>query len=217
MEFILSGCNSFQKRREIHLSVPSWGLVSILIPLYLRAEVIFKPLMTANFIPISTLFIGLNGFIAFVLSYVVAMERTRTRVWHGESKEDIVIQPNYLEHPNTWATFFERYTQNHIVTTSDDGVLQRKVRAHSNFAEYVPHGLLFIVALELMHSQSWFLWMLGGTLTFARIAHAWGLIKTYGPSPGRAIGFFLTWFVYLVGASACVYYGIIEFFQLPRI
>lgn len=76
------------------------------------------------------------------------------------------------------------------------------VRAHGNFAEYVPLGLLFIIALELMHSPSGLLWLLGGTLTFARIVYAWGVIGTYEPSIGRAIGFFATWFVYMVGAYA---------------
>jgi uncharacterized membrane protein YecN with MAPEG domain len=165
--------------------------------------------MDVNVIPISTLFIGLNGLIAFELSYIVAMERTKTRVWHGESKADVVMQPNYLEKPNTWAAFFENITQKLTVTKiEDDGILQRKVRAYGNFIEYVPIGLLFILALELMRSQSWLLWLLGCTLTIARIVHAWGLITTYGPSPKRAIGFFLTWFVYLVGASACIYYGL---------
>ena len=56
--------------------------------------------MNSNPIPISTLFIGLNGFIAFALSYIVVMERTSTRVWHGESKEDVAMQPNYLEKPS---------------------------------------------------------------------------------------------------------------------
>jgi uncharacterized membrane protein YecN with MAPEG domain len=92
--------------------------------------------------------------------------------------------------------------------TSDDGLLQRKVRAYGNFAEYVPLALLFILALELMPSPIWLLWLLGSALTVGRIAHAWGLIKTYGPSPGRAIGFFLTWFVYIIGAGACIYYGV---------
>lgn len=69
-------------------------------------------------------------------------------------------------------------------------------------------GLLFIVALELMHSQKELVWFLGGTLTVARIAYAYGVITTYGPSVGRAIGFFGTLFVYVVGASACVYYGL---------
>lgn len=159
-------------------------------------------------IPISTLFIGLNGLIAFVLSYIVVMERTRTRVWHGESKEDVVMQPEPLANPTAWVSRVESVSQKLSATQrSDDGVLQRKVRAHGNFAEYVPLGLLFIIALELMHSPSGLLWLLGGTLTFARIIYAWGVIRTYGPSIGRAIGFFATWFVYLVGAIACVYYG----------
>ena len=49
-------------------------------------------------------------------------------------------------------------------------------------------------------------------MILGRITHAWGLIKTYGPSPGRAIGFFLTWFAYIVGSGACVYYGMTGFF-----
>lgn len=165
--------------------------------------------MNENLIPISTLFIGINGFIAFALSYVVAMERTKTRVWHGESKEDVVMQPDYLEKPNAWAAFFENLTLKLVETkVKDDGILQRQVRAHSNFTEYVPLGLLLIIALELMNSASVLIWFLGSCLTIARIAHAWGLIKTYGPSPGRAFGFFLTWFVYLVGSGACIFYGV---------
>ncbi len=172
-----------------------------------------------NPVPISTLFIGLNGFVAFVLSYIVVMERTSTRIWHGESKEDVATQPNYLEKPNAWAAFIESYTQKSVPTkTSDDGLLQRKVRAYGNFTEYVPLALLFMLALELMQyspegvearSQAWLLWLLGIALTVGRIAHAWGLISTYGPSPSRAVGFFLTWFVYIVGAVACVYYGVV--------
>jgi len=164
--------------------------------------------MNENAVPISALFIGLNGFIAFVLSYIVVMERTRTRVWHGESKEDIAMQPDPLANPTTWVSTVESMSQRLLTSKAiDEGALQRKVRAHGNFVEYVPLGLLFILALELMHSQTWLVWLLGGTLTVARIVYAYGVITTYGPSVGRAIGFFLTWFVYLIGASACVYYG----------
>ncbi len=159
-------------------------------------------------IPISTLFIGLNGLTALVLSYIVVMERTRTRVWHGESKEDVVMQPDPLANPKAWVSRVESVSQKLIKTqTKDEGILQRKVRAFGNFTEYVPLGLLFIMTLELMHSPWGLLWLLGGTLTFARIIYAWGVIKIYGPSVGRAIGFFATWFVYVVGAIACVYYG----------
>jgi uncharacterized protein len=161
-------------------------------------------------IPISTLFVGFNGAIAFVLSYIVVIERTRTRIWHGESEKDVATQTNYLDKPNQWAAFIEDYTQKSVVTkTANDGVLQRKVRAYGNFTEYVPLGLLFLISLELMKSPTWLLYLLGSALTIGRVAHAWGLIKTYGPSPSRAIGFFLTWFVYILGSGACIYYGII--------
>lgn len=160
-------------------------------------------------IPVTTFFVGLNGLIAFALSYIVVMERTKTRIWHGETEAEVINQPNYLENPNPWAAFVESYTQKSLLTkTADDGVLQRKVRAYGNFTEYVPLALLFIMTLELMHSSPWMLWLIGSALTVGRIAHAWGLITTYGPSPGRAIGFFLTWFVYIIGAAACIYYGI---------
>ncbi len=160
-------------------------------------------------IPISTVFIGLNGFIALILSYIVAMERTRTRLWHGQSKDDVAIQPDPLTNPNVVAATVEKLAIKILPEKVEDyAILQRKVRAYGNFAEYVPLGLLFVVALELMHSPNWLIWLQGGVLTVARIAHAWGLIKTYGPSPGRATGFFLTWFVYIVGSLACVYYGV---------
>lgn len=146
--------------------------------------------MNLNTIPISTLFIGLNGFVALALSSIVVMERTRTRVWHGESKQDVTTQLDPLANPTAWESTVE--TMSKKLSTSEagqEGALQRKVRAHGNFVEYVPQGLLFIVALELMRSPIWLLWLLGGTLTLARIIYAWGVINIYGPSIGRAIGF----------------------------
>jgi uncharacterized protein len=167
--------------------------------------------MNTGLIPISALFIGLNGIIAFALSYIAATERVRARVWHGESKEDVAMQPDPLANPSAWAATVESMSQKLSVgNAQDNGILQRKVRAHGNFAEYVPHGLLFVVGLELMNAQVWLVWLLGATLTVARIAHAFGVITKYGPSIGRATGFFLTWFVYIVGSIACLYYSAIS-------
>ncbi len=162
--------------------------------------------MNANIIPISTLFIGINGLVAFALSYIVVMERIKTRVWHGGSLEDVAMQTDPLINPTAWVSTVEKTSQKLAASQAiDPGALQRKVRAHGNFVEYVPLGLLFIVALELMRSPNWLLWLLATTLTVARLVYAWGVINTYGPSIGRAIGFFATWFVYIVGASACIY------------
>ncbi|XGV97699.1 MAG: MAPEG family protein [Leptolyngbya sp. BL-A-14] len=165
--------------------------------------------MMTDLVPLSTLFIGLNGFIAFALSYIAASERVKARVWHGESKDDVVLQADPLTNPSPWVLTIERLTQRQLAKSAvDAGALQRKVRAHGNFAEYVPQGLLFLVVLELMQAQSWLIWLLGGALTLARITHAYGLLTQYGPSLSRATGFFLTWFVYIIGSVACLYYGL---------
>lgn len=163
-------------------------------------------------IPISTFFIGCHGLLALGLSYQVVMERTRTRIWHGANTGDIASQSDYLKQPNAWAALIEKLTQQIVVTKeSDDGVLQRTIRAHGNFIEYVPLGLLFLVALEFMQAFTGLLWLLGATLLVSRIFHAWGVIETYGPSPKRAIGFFGTWFVYMIGSAACLYYSLQSF------
>lgn len=163
-------------------------------------------------IPISTFFIGCHGLLALGLSYRVAMERTRTRIWHGASLSEVTSQPNYLAEPNAWAEFVEKMTQQFILTKNiEDGALQRTIRAHGNFTEYVPQSLIFLIALESMQAFNGLLWMLGTLLMLARISHAWGLIHTYGPSPGRAIGFFGTWLVYLIGSLACLYYSVQQF------
>lgn len=166
----------------------------------------------STLIPISTFFIGCHGLLALGLSYQVVMERTRTRIWHGATTTEVASQPDYLKNPNAWAAFVEKLTQQTVVTKqADDGVLQRKIRAYGNFTEYVPIALLFLVALELMQAATGLIWMLGAMLIVARIAHAWGLIQTYGPSPGRAIGFFGTWLVYIIGSVACLYYSVQQF------
>ncbi|OKH36598.1 glutathione S-transferase [[Phormidium ambiguum] IAM M-71] len=163
-------------------------------------------------IPISTFFIGCHGLLALGLSYQVVMERTRTRIWHGATTNEVASQPDYLKNPNAWAAFVEQLSQKTVVKKeADDGLLQRKMRAYGNFIEYVPIALLFLVALELMQAATALIWMLGAILIVARIAHAWGLIQTYGPSPGRAIGFFGTWLVYIIGSIACLYYSILHF------
>jgi uncharacterized protein len=163
-------------------------------------------------IPISTFFIGCHGLLALGLSYQVVMERTRTRIWHGANPGDVAFQPDYLKQPNTWAALIEKLTEQTIATKkSDDGVLQRMIRAHGNFIEYVPLGLLFLIALEFMQTPTGLLWLLGATLLVSRIFHAWGVVETYGPSPKRAIGFFGTWLVYIVGSAACLYYSLQSF------
>ncbi len=80
--------------------------------------------MHENIIPISTLFIGFSGLISLTLSYIAATERVRTRIWHGESKEDVAMQPDPLANPNPWASIVENITQKLITDKpQDEGIL----------------------------------------------------------------------------------------------
>jgi uncharacterized protein len=78
-----------------------------------------------------------------------------------------------------------------------DHQLERKIRVHANFVEYVPMALLMSALLEISGLAAVWLWALGGVLLFARLLHASGLSKKSGYSKGRFYGTLLTWIVLL--------------------
>jgi uncharacterized protein len=70
-----------------------------------------------------------------------------------------------------------------MVSMGDGGDpdLLERMRAHGNFAEHVPFLLLLMAGIEINagHHAPW-LWVSGGLLVIARIAHAIGMSR---PSP----------------------------------
>ncbi len=70
--------------------------------------------------------------------------------------------------------------------------LLRRMRAHGNFAEYVPIALLLLLMLELTGAAPWLLWTLGAALLGGRLAHAYGF--SHDPEIGslRLAGMILT-------------------------
>lgn len=162
-------------------------------------------------VPVTTVFVGLSGFISFSLSCIVVIERVSTGVWHGESKSDVNTQLDYLESPNIVVRLIGKYARKLTkIKTEDDGLLQRKARAQGNFTEYIPLALLFILALELTTAPIELVWIIGAATIIGRLFHAYGVIRVYGPSPFRAAGFLLTLLCYLVSSSACLYYAFLE-------
>lgn len=85
--------------------------------------------------------------------------------------------------------------------------LERAVRAHANFCEYVPIALLLILLLEASAAVSgWLLHILGIGLVAGRVLHGmFGLNLSSGVSAGRLWGTALTWLV--IGASALLCVG----------
>lgn len=57
-----------------------------------------------------------------------------------------------------------------------DEVLNRRIRAHANFLEYVPFGLLLIALTEMIGAQSVFIHIVGATFLISRIMHYFTLI-----------------------------------------
>lgn len=103
-----------------------------------------------------------------------------------------------------------RYRQK--VEIGDGGVpeLQRAIRAHANFIEYVPIALLLILMADLVGHEKWVVHLLGIALLIGRLAHAYGFTTTPGVSPGRGIGVGLTTLVLIVGAVLAIaaFFGI---------
>ena len=83
-----------------------------------------------------------------------------------------------------------------------DPVLERKIRAHANFIEFVPIALLMLALLELTGLQASWLWIFGGALLLARVMHALGLSRHVGYSFGRLWGTVLMMLVLLGMAAA---------------
>lgn len=81
-----------------------------------------------------------------------------------------------------------------------DEVLLQRIRAHANFAEYVPICLILIFVIEnsLEVSPRW-LWAAGLALVVIRAAHAVGMQG--GGNQWRVIGTAGTWFI-MVSLSA---------------
>lgn len=79
------------------------------------------------------------------------------------------------------------------IGVSSDHEMERAVRVHGNFTEYVPLALLLMLLLELQGLSPFVLHLLGATLMLARVAHAQGLGRTVRVSPGRYYGTLVTW------------------------
>lgn len=83
----------------------------------------------------------------------------------------------------------------------DTGML-RRIRAHANFAEYVPLILVIMAMLETQGLPGVALHVLGGMLLLGRLLHGYAFAFTANQPFGRTAGIALT-FLSLLGAGGC--------------
>lgn len=94
----------------------------------------------------------------------------------------------------------QRYRAKAALGDGGDEQLQRAIRAHGNFAEFVPFALLLIALAEMNASPSWSIHVLGSVLVLARISHAYGITQGMAKMKFRQFGVIGT-FVVLIGAG----------------
>jgi len=82
----------------------------------------------------------------------------------------------------------------------------RAVRAHSNFAEYVPLGILLIYFVEVSGANPLFVHVLALCLLAGRASHAFGVSHVNENFAFRVFGMAMT-FTSLVAASAYLLYA----------
>ena len=79
----------------------------------------------------------------------------------------------------------------------DDPKVQQVIRAHANFAEYVPIALILLAVAELNTNIGAYLHIPGGLLVLARLLQAYGLIRSSGSTKSRSVGVLMTFGVIL--------------------
>ena len=103
------------------------------------------------------------------------------------------------------------YRRTHKIGLGDggDAELRKRIRAHGNATECLPLALILLLILELDQTTPLLLHAFGITLIVARVAHAIGVSRHSGISPGRAIGVVLTFGLLLAMAVLLLWQWIV--------
>jgi uncharacterized membrane protein YecN with MAPEG domain len=103
-----------------------------------------------------------------------------------------------------------RLRRRHGVALGDAEIpeLTQAIRAFGNASEYVPGGLIAIVALAVTGAQPLLIHAVGLILFAGRLVHAVGLSRSGEASLPRAIGVLATWIAYLVAGVALLFLAI---------
>jgi uncharacterized membrane protein YecN with MAPEG domain len=92
--------------------------------------------------------------------------------------------------------------------TSGSKSLFIAIRAHANFAEYVPLALILLAGLEIEHAPHLLCEALAVVLILGRAMHPFGMVRK-APNPFRAGGAMLTWG--MIGISSISLLAILAF------
>ncbi len=89
-----------------------------------------------------------------------------------------------------------------------DASLQRRIRGHANFAEYVPLILVLLALLEIGGTAPWLLHAIGAMLLVGRLLHGYAFAFTDLFAPGRIGGVVLTLLALLTAGGTALVTGL---------
>ena len=97
-----------------------------------------------------------------------------------------------------------RQTEGQSLGHGGSAVLERRIRAQANLAEYAPLGLIALFVLEFNGTPAVLLHGLGALLVAGRVLHGWALSFTDGSTIGRTGGMALTLTMLGLSSLACL-------------
>ena len=87
------------------------------------------------------------------------------------------------------------------IGAGEDAAMERAMRVHANFCEYVPIALLLIFMMETMIGTNYWTHVMGIGLLVGRLLHAYGVSRPREDLRFRVTGMALTFTVILSSAS----------------
>jgi uncharacterized protein len=81
------------------------------------------------------------------------------------------------------------------IGTRGDVSLERKIRVHANFAEYVPFALLLLTFAEMQGGPAWLIHLICLALLAGRTIHAYGVSQVHEDYRLRSTGMAITFAV----------------------
>lgn len=76
--------------------------------------------------------------------------------------------------------------------TGGDSLLERRIRAHGNFIEFVPLVLILMILLEMQNVSIWIVHLVGVCLVAGRVIHSVNISREAESLAGRIVGMLLT-------------------------
>ncbi len=103
------------------------------------------------------------------------------------------------------------YRRKNRISLGDAGnnSLLKRMRAHSNFVEYAPFGLILLALVEMADAPAMAVHVLGGLLLIGRSAHAWGFSASPPVMNARVLGTALTLSMILLSALGLLFHSIL--------